>query len=244
MKSTQADNLYQTACKECLFAIYDGVTQIDCGVGRIKQWQDKDLVIEAYDDDKEFYVINGVCNTVRQANWNDGVGDVSKVREEVVPSFEVYIVADHLTQATVDEILKIKDEVRKCNWTVLASFDLSKDIRQSIVTPLAKGLGADIVECADAPFTIGTLILKSRRSFTVVLDHMSLISSELFTRVDALLNDDLQRFIVYSLNGTEAISNLAIHIYHKKLETYSFMTLSDAVRENAVEMGLSIVEVN
>jgi len=243
MKSKQPDNLYQTACKDCLFAVYDGNTQTDCSMGRIEKWREKDAVIEAYDNDKEFFVINGVCNTVRQGNWNGGVADTELVRKEVVPTFEVFIVADHLSKDTVDEILKLHDEATTCHWTVLASFDLPAEVKHSIVSPLAKGLKADIVECADAPFTIGTLSLKSRRSFTVVLDHLSLVSSELFTRVDTLLNDDMDKFVVYNLNGTEAVSNLALHVMHHKLETYNFNHLCDAVRDYAKEQNLTVTEV-
>lgn len=49
-----------TSCKECIFAVYDGKTQIGCDLDRIDAYLKKgsDIVLEAYDNEKEFFVIN------------------------------------------------------------------------------------------------------------------------------------------------------------------------------------------
>jgi len=60
----------QTPCKECPFAIYDGITQTDCKFDLIKRYKDHGInVIEAYDEDKEFYVIDKQCMYARSKNW-------------------------------------------------------------------------------------------------------------------------------------------------------------------------------
>lgn len=51
---------HHTACKDCIFAVYDGNTQTSCYlnvIDRIKMVEQLE-VLEAYDEEKEFYVIN------------------------------------------------------------------------------------------------------------------------------------------------------------------------------------------
>lgn len=58
-----------TSCKKCHYAIYDGKTQTGCQMNRLDKWREKTNVIEAYDEEKEFYVIqNRNCNAYNE--WN------------------------------------------------------------------------------------------------------------------------------------------------------------------------------
>lgn len=57
-----------TSCKECIFAVYDYKTQIGCDLDRIEAYRKKgdDVVLEAYDNEKEFFVINNYkCSCFR-----------------------------------------------------------------------------------------------------------------------------------------------------------------------------------
>lgn len=60
-----------TACKNCVYAKYEDITQVDCYLDYINKFKDKDLeIIEAYDEDKEFYVINNKkCIGYRDNAW-------------------------------------------------------------------------------------------------------------------------------------------------------------------------------
>lgn len=49
-----------TACKNCVFAAYEGSTQEGCKLDKIKDYKNADIpVIEVQDGDKEFFVIDG-----------------------------------------------------------------------------------------------------------------------------------------------------------------------------------------
>ena len=61
MKSKQLDRIAETSCKDCKFAIYEGKTQTGCEAGRAEIYMEKGMALEAYDKDKEFYVINTLC---------------------------------------------------------------------------------------------------------------------------------------------------------------------------------------
>lgn len=58
-------------CKLCSFAKYEGITQTDCYLGFIDKYRNNHIeIIEAYDEDKEFYVINGKkCFGYKEDNY-------------------------------------------------------------------------------------------------------------------------------------------------------------------------------
>jgi len=61
----QTDN--NTSCKDCIFAEYEGITQVSCKKNMLDKYTQ---VIEAYDEDKEFFVIfNRKCPNYRPQKW-------------------------------------------------------------------------------------------------------------------------------------------------------------------------------
>lgn len=60
-----------TACKNCVYAKYENITQTDCYLDYINKFKEKNLeIIEAYDNEKEFYVINNKkCIGYRDNSW-------------------------------------------------------------------------------------------------------------------------------------------------------------------------------
>ena len=65
MKMKQISSI-STVCKNCLFAMYDGDTQIGCHFGRTEKVDDHDIfeLIEAEDEDKDFRNISDWIITI------------------------------------------------------------------------------------------------------------------------------------------------------------------------------------
>ena len=95
MRLPLQDQQIKTSCKECVCSIYKDATQTGCSFDRIKKFGTD--VIEAYDDNKEFYVIKRFCNFYRNPKWNNGEFDAEKIKHECACSFEVIINCDNLT---------------------------------------------------------------------------------------------------------------------------------------------------
>lgn len=103
-----------TSCKECCFAVYEDVTQVDCAASRLEVFRKvKTQIIEAYDENKQFYVIaNRICLYKRSTEWyetltQDCTDDVLAAREEIPFKYHVVIIGDKfLTDilATVNDI--------------------------------------------------------------------------------------------------------------------------------------------
>lgn len=61
-----------TVCKDCTFATYKDKTQVGCYIDMLMKYEasDKIEVLEAYDDDKEFYIVNGKkCPGYKEENY-------------------------------------------------------------------------------------------------------------------------------------------------------------------------------
>lgn len=64
-------NPVHTPCKDCVFAVYDKQTQKDCSLNYIDIYKNKNTeILEVYDNEKEFYIINGKkCIGYRENKW-------------------------------------------------------------------------------------------------------------------------------------------------------------------------------
>ena len=62
MKMTEVSAI-STICKNCLFAKYDKTTQVGCEFNRTETIDNHPVceLIEAQDEDKEFYILNNHC---------------------------------------------------------------------------------------------------------------------------------------------------------------------------------------
>lgn len=74
---SQSQDRYQTPCKFCIFAKWDGDEQVDCEANQLTNY------FAAYDEEKKFFVKNGVCLYYRPQTWNDGNIDVDKALKEI-----------------------------------------------------------------------------------------------------------------------------------------------------------------
>ena len=64
-------SIIHTPCKKCVFAQYDNKTQIGCALDYIEKHRSNGTeILEAYDNDLEFYIINQKkCNGYRENSW-------------------------------------------------------------------------------------------------------------------------------------------------------------------------------
>lgn len=60
-----------TACKKCVFADYKNNSQVGCSIGYLEKYKNINAtILEAYDEEKEFYIINDKkCLCYREDSW-------------------------------------------------------------------------------------------------------------------------------------------------------------------------------
>lgn len=110
---TKIDTIH-TPCKKCVFADYRDNTQIDCYLDLINDFRKKNIeILEAYDEDKEFFIVNGKkCYGYKEAKYFDNRDMGSSTIDEKVAyiknTFKInYVVSINLIKFTLEEIDEI-----------------------------------------------------------------------------------------------------------------------------------------
>jgi hypothetical protein len=108
----------QTPCKNCGFAVYEEDTQTGCYLGVIDKFRAVGTeIIEAYDHEKEFFVIDRKCLFGRNKKWvadycSECPDDILKrIRAEIAIKLEVCVYVDeHTTQNEIVETVDALNE--------------------------------------------------------------------------------------------------------------------------------------
>lgn len=110
-----------TACRDCVFQTYNDlkcITQIGCWANCLKAFKNNNVeIMEAYDEEKEFYIINGQkCLYKRTKNWpkyseNPKGMDIlmDLVRTEIELKYQVIVVGNNSLddiQNTLNSIIR------------------------------------------------------------------------------------------------------------------------------------------
>jgi hypothetical protein len=205
MKSQQQEKT-QTSCKDCLFAIYGGKTQTSCAANRIQLFGDN--VIEAFDDDKEFYVINRFCNYYRTKAWNGGQIDFKKLKQETDIPFDLFIDAKNISSSELIQLLfNLKYDQEKIKVSLFHHINENVDISE--IRKLIKLTNCSVTACVDINTHLHNSVIRSNNNYHAVLtnDRKSCISN--IDTINTLINNDLKQAIIFKLAGVEFISNIA-----------------------------------
>ena len=89
-----------TPCKNCVFAKYENQTQTDCHLDFLNKFANKNIeIIEAYDEEKEFNIINGKkCHGYKENK---------------------YFIARNLENTSIEEKISYVKNLFKINYTII-----------------------------------------------------------------------------------------------------------------------------
>src|SRR5690554_4248051 len=121
----------QTPCKNCVFAEYEDITQIGCSAGQLDKFRQNNIeIIEAYDHEKEFYVINGkMCQMSRSASWgikHPKENWVKVARQETNIKYQVFVVSKGDLEKLASTIKSLYEQEIKPRHIVVISNNQDK----------------------------------------------------------------------------------------------------------------------
>ena len=220
MNYMRPDATKQTSCKNCIFAIYDQNTQIGCEDNRITKFGDD--VIEAYDDSKEFYVIERLCNLYRPQGWNDGVKDIEKAKVESCLTFDILIDCDKISE---QYRTSIKEELKNINYpshkykiTLFHSYDKTRSEKENIINLCSEFDDMGVSMYFDRTDYIYTFLSKVNRFFHIIVDETNISGlGKFINQINDLVNNDLQKIVICKTSDKIAISNVACKILYPDL---------------------------
>ena len=224
MKYQQPDDKTLTSCKNCVLAVYEGDTQTTCLANRIEKIDH----IEAYDDDKEFYVMQRFCNYYRansEEYIKDGKPDLNKIKQESFVTFDLFVMCDEIDREYLDSILKLYETIGKnYDYSKVNIHLLYKNInneQKSLVKRLKEETRDSLLSYYSNDLFLHSLLLKTTKSYHVIISKENLPQENILSRINNLVNEEMKKIIVYE-NKVIAVSNLAYKITSLQDSCYNY----------------------
>lgn len=241
MKSQQPDKTNKTSCKECILAVYDGKTQTSCIAGRL----DKLNHFEAYDDEKEFFVIEQLCNYYRnnkeKYTLEDESIDLDRIEKETRVTFDIIILCNHIDAEFSDYILDLYSYIED-NYTDKFSIQLLYTIATKEQTQAIKDINSKIKNCSTTFYAddiyLHTFLTKTSRSYHAVISKEKRPNKDFPLKLNGLINNDMKKIIVFEYNDCCFISNLAYKITSFQNESTVYGDIVNNIINKAKETSL------
>lgn len=236
MKSQHKENTVRTNCKDCAFAIYDQNCQKSCVFGRIEKF-DKD-VIEAHDNDKEFYVINRLCTYYRSKLWGYSENDVEKVQQESAISFDIIFDCDNINDAQSQIIIHFinnhKYYKNKVNFVLLHEYQ-NHESAKGCISKIARDSKqqVNITMCSKIEYQIHQLIMKSKHGYHAIIKYPELLELNVLHSLNNYVNHDLNKLVIANICGTHFIGNFVYKILNSINNSHAYFENIDTIIEDA-----------
>lgn len=241
MTSQQKDNLVRTSCKECVLALYENNTQTGCLAERL----DKFDKFEAHDEDKEFYVIERLCNYYRD-DKNKYTNDkneieIKKIQYESLVSFKLFFDFSEITQENKDKFLQYFSD----NTSKYDPQKIKLKILHGKVTREQHAFIVNMIHYLNCMATyhsdnkhLHQEVLKSFESFHLIVNPKNLNNQNIIVNTNLLINDEMKKLTVVEEDGLFAISNLAYKVTALNNNLKDYNEIIDIVVKESKEMNL------
>ena len=230
MKFPLPDRQLQTSCKKCKFATYDNNTQVGCVAGRIDKFND--LVIPAYDDEQEFYVIDTFCNFYRTQSWNvDNVDNLLKVKEEAGISCDIIIKCDHMTEDYKNHVISWIHSLKKCYFTPnklkitlynTTSEDNTEELKHRMIAVHSSDQMTFMSTCINDSFHLHELAMYSPFMYNMLITQDNIPDYNIVNVLNSAINEDLKKCVVAHRNGLNIISNVAYRLEYEQSQKLDY----------------------
>lgn len=216
-----------TPCKECVFAVYtdDGITQTDCSRGMIEKYKNAgSIILEAYDEDKEFYVIKDrICPFFRKEKWlsrfkdPDDIEMIEKVLDfETSPSFHVILFMND------DKSLEgLSNSIESLNKQILKPYQLT--VIKKVTNKLRPKDITDVLKSCEFKWRLENLVVEMTdeqithaahkgvtSQFYVVIEAGNILDPNIFSDIKTFIIDQVQQFAMIHAEG---VTIIPVHIH-------------------------------
>lgn len=234
MKSQHQDQKFPTSCKDCVFAIYENNTQVSCGFDRINKF--KDSVIEAYDDDKEFYVIKKFCNLYRNNKWNNGVPDKEKAKIESSINYDVFIDCSDINEENKNTIIESINSnkyllpTNKQRITLYHEASLAKHQRSMVMSVFHYTGGRCLISSCSSKYEfLHNSIVDGSQSYYVNLRTDQSFNNGIFDLINTKILDELCRYLIVKSGDVYFISTTLYKIESNETASQDFVKNNESI---------------
>jgi hypothetical protein len=232
-----------TVCKDCTFATYRYKTQIDCHINMLSKYKasDKLEVLEAYDDDKEFYIVNGKkCPGYKEENYfkSRNLQDLSLEEKASYVKSRIklnYMAVINTAGLNITKFRKILQNLKKASAKPNMICLIINEESQYSYNQYMEYLNKSKIECK---WRMQTSLIKEQ-TYDYILHNLT--------------NTQHNYNFVLSINGNSTDANkivdLANHLIYEKFENFQVIAnkintvhfYSSLVYKNAFAHGVDIL---
>jgi len=209
MKSQPQDQKIRTNCKNCVFAVCDSNTQTGCLHNRIEKYGTD--VISAYDNDKEFYVIDRLCTYYRDVAWGYSSLDIDKVENESAISFDLIFDCGDLNkrqcQAIIDFINYNNYYSNKLNIVLMHENHKYETAKEKIIHITSETKNVNISVCLDVQYFMYELLKKTKNAYHCLVNEPENLDIDILNQLNDYVNEDLGKFIFAQHGPNKFIGN-------------------------------------
>lgn len=234
-------SITSTICKNCIFATYDGNRQIGCHFDiteKVRNSTDNVELVEAMDDEKEFYILDGkICPYQRTSSWmyyND-IDPVGKVLKEVYLRWAAVIFSNNNlsdVKKSIDELMS-QDQKPIAITVVVYSDDNMAEIMQYLNDRVGIWFVQREVDASiSKTFSIDMAFDKMKRHrfmFYASFNAGEPIDSNLYRKIHDYVLKEMRTYAIIRTKGS--IHQMIVSkILHMKYNGNSFdMSLEDKI---------------
>lgn len=223
-----------TSCKDCKWATWTDKTQVGCAFGLIDKFNEAGIkVLEAYDQEKEFYVINRICVYSRH---NSQIIDRDTVEKQIQVKYQVII---HLENHDIELFIQcitslMSQDIIPQHITVIRPYNL--DVQPFKYTKIlaTTNIPWRFQETVEPNLTSGDLtdlaIDINIFPYYLVLNKPLNVPLNFSTELNDLVNVKFTVFSHLKGNNVELIPS----IYHKQLGGNSFKPIEQKMQEDNI----------
>jgi hypothetical protein len=229
-----------TSCKNCIFSSYESNTQTGCDFNRTEKFKELGCLQEAYDNEKEFFIIDRICNLYRTESWkkDDFKYLPQHARKEVKPKFGIVILdtnepSSQLDKA-IDSIFSLNYNPQKVKVVISTFHDRGIEylVRRTEELKREKFVASFVVNYTNISQMIEYDAFRrcGGANYLVKMEHDSILNSEILNKVDESLNENLEQIALFESGN---VSIVQFHIANTQYPNYNnFRYMVDNLRSH------------
>ncbi len=204
--------LANTSCKACVFAEYDDITQVGCEAHQLEKFRETAEVIEAYDEEKEFFVIKGMtCQFHRPQNWKyaKATNRLEQARDEIKLDYDVTIIVDEAHKSvlpTIETLMKQSKRPNRINIVVVdPTIEFDRETVLGCSVPWTVETRIENEHAADRNYLRNIIRKQKSPLVCYVKAGTTLKNPDLFSMLEKMVIDEQFQFGMIKISDSEFI---------------------------------------
>jgi len=228
MKSKQQESWAKTSCRDCSFAITSDeegsrTVQTGCEAGRLEKFSS--VAVNAYDDEREFYIIDSVCNYYCPETSGTSLQEMIEMRKN---RFAVIIYADDENwdvRTSVESVINTSYDLSKVVVIIIHRHGCKKAVSESTAAAIKllqshKVLSRAVIAANQANMDFESFKYTKGNNFCTRIFAGQTIPVETFQKIDDILNEDLEKYVYFTVNDINIILHRVITLRYLHYNDY------------------------